>query len=378
VVDFDCIVVGIGGVGSAIAYHAARSGIGVLGVEQFDLNHTHGSSHGSSRIYRSAYFEGSIYVPLVLRAQTLWAELERSSGTRLMARTGALIIGPRSGPTVAGALRSASDHGLPHRVLPSGDLASEFPQFAVRPSDVGLWEPNAGVLFPESCIEAHVKGARAAGADLRFRVAAERWDVEAGRISVQTGAGSFTAKRLVLAGGAWTRRLVEDLSLPLSIERQVVHWYPPAREQSTFLPDRMPVFIWDTGAARRFYGLPDMGDGVKVATEAGTTVSTPESADRTVTDADRAPVNSFVREFLPKLRPVPSASVTCLYTNSPDHNFLIGRHPAHPNVLLVSACSGHGFKFTSVIGEIVSRMLLGQDPLYPIDPFDPGRFESYG
>jgi len=369
----DAIVVGLGGAGSSTAYHLARRGSAVLGLEQFGPVHGHGSSHGRSRIYRTAYFEGAHYVPLVRRAQELWRELATESGERVVRPTGGLVIGNPSVGYLAGAIRTAEACGLPHERLDAAQVRSRYPAFRLRPDEHALFDPDAGVVFPELAIRAHASGAAEAGAELRYGARVTGWRSDADSVEVTTASGTHRARRMIVTAGPWTRTIVPDVALPLTLERQFQLWFP-AEAGGRVGPDQMPVFVWDRGSEIQTYGVPDFGDGVKVGAWTGKLAATPETADRVYRPEETEPVRRFVAESLIGVAPQEREAVSCLYTNAPDHDFLIGHHPRRPNVLIVSACSGHGFKFTSVVGEIVARLVRGEPPGFDLTPFDPGRF----
>jgi len=372
---FDAIVAGLGGAGSAAAYHLAKSGLSVLGLEQFETTHSRGSSHGKTRIYRTAYSEGRAYVPLSVRAQELWHDLERASGAKIIQRTGGLFIGARTSRAVDGALASAEAFRLRHELLSPTEVESRFPQFVLAPDEVAVWDPEAGVLFPENCIRAHSDSAARSGAELHYRETVENWAATSDEVVVETNRSEYRARSLVLTAGAWTSRLASDLRLPLVVERQFVLWFPATNPQLV-KPDAMPVFIWDRRPTIDTYGVPDFGEGVKVGAWAGKATPTPEDADRVLADRDAAPVRSFVETCLRGAATRESAWESCLFTMAPDHNFLIGPHPKHANVVLVSACSGHGFKFASAVGEVASRLVNGEMTGFDLSSFDPGRFQD--
>lgn len=369
----DVVVVGLGGAGSAAAYHLARSGHRVLGVEQFGPVHAHGSSHGRSRIFRTAYSEGAAYVPLVQRAQELWTELQRVSGERIIQKTGGLIIGHRDTRLVSGAIRSAESCSLRHEILSPNEVGARFPQFALAPEEIAVWDPDAGALFPENCILSHSSGAVDAGAELHYGEKVLDWSASAEGVTIRTAAGEHRARALVLTAGSWTPQLATHLELPLTIERQFMLWFPSSSPEMTN-PVRMPVFLWDRSPAFETYGVPDFGDGVKVGSWQGKATPAPEAADRRFGALEAEPIRGFVAEALRGLGPRESSHASCLYTLAPDHHFVLGTHPRHPNVVVVSACSGHGFKFTSVIGEIVARMVGSEPPGFDLSLFAPDRF----
>jgi sarcosine oxidase len=370
---FDAIVVGLGGAGSSSAYHLARTGSRTLGLEQYGPVHARGSSHGRTRIYRTAYHEGTEYVAMVRRAQELWKQLAVNSEDRILLETGGLMLGRPDSPTVAGALRSARQLGLEHRLLSHAEALARYPQFALRDDEVAVFDPHAGILFPENCVRAHAGGAVEAGAELHYGERVTGWTADRGEVSVRAGGTTYRGRSLVLTVGPWTASLAADLALPLEIERQFMLWFP-ANVPDLLGPDRMPVFLWERNPEFHTYGVPDVGDGVKVGTWGGPTTARPEDADRSFGDAQARPAREFAARCLRGLAAREDRHVSCLYTNAPDRAFLIGTHPGYPNVFVVSACSGHGFKFTSVVGEIVARWARGEPAGFDLAPFDPGRF----
>ena len=369
----DVIVVGLGGAGSSAAYHVAKSGGKVLGLEQFGPVHSRGSSHGRSRIYRTAYFEGTAYVPLVQRAEKLWFQLQESTRERIVQKTGGLVLGRPDSATVSGAVGTARECGLEHSILTPEDLRSKYPQFGVDADEVALWDPAAGVLFPETCVRTYASGAVEAGGELHYGEAVRSWSAHDDGVAVRTRTGEYRARSLVLTVGAWTASMVSDLALPLEIERQFMLFFPPSSPELVG-PDRLPVFVWDRGTEVQTYGVPDFGDGVKVGSWHGKVTPAPDTADRVLRESEAFPVRKFVQGRLRGVLPREREFISCLYTNAPDHNFLIGYHPRHPNVIVVSACSGHGFKFTSVLGEIIARLARHEPPGFNLTMFNPGRF----
>jgi sarcosine oxidase len=351
---YDVIVLGLGGMGSAAAYHLAGRGLRVVGVEQFAPAHDRGSSHGGTRIIRQAYFEDPAYVPLVLRAYELWRALD----PQLLHVTGGLMLGRAEDPVFAGALASARRHGLAHEVLDAAALRRRYP--SLRPDDdvLAVYEPEAGMLLPEACVRAHLAGAQARGATLRFGERVLTWEPGAVRLD---GGETLRARRLVVAAGAWAGRL---LDLPLVVERQWVAWMPPR------VPD-LPVFIWDLpGGARDLYGLPDVtGQGFKVAFHHGGEVADPDRPRREVSPAELAELRQVLRARIPALDAEPLATGTCLYTNTVDEHFALGLLPGEPTVAVAAGFSGHGFKFCSVVGEILADLVCDGGTRHAIAPF---------
>src|SRR5438477_5676468 len=353
---FDVIIVGLGAMGSAVAAHLARRGQRVLGLDRFAPPHALGSSHGQTRIIREAYLEHPVYVPLVQRAYELWSALERQAGRSLFLETGGLMIGRPDSAVVAGAKRSAKEHSLPHEVFPAAELRARFP--ALQPTDemIGVWEPRAGILFPEICIEAHLTMARTQGADLRSNEPALSWEDDGDGVLVVTSKGDYHANQLALTAGSWIHSLLGDLTLPLAVERQVQFWFEP-KHPVRFQPERCPIHIWEHEPGRFFYGFPDLGKGVKVARHHEGETADPDSINREVRPAEVEAMRAIVRQFIPDADGPLRSAVVCMYTNAPDGHFFIDRHPAHPRVWIASPCSGHGFKFSSAIGEVMADLL---------------------
>ena len=376
---------GCGGHGSAITYHLARRGIRVLTLERYGLNHTNGSSHGKTRIIRTAYAEGEIYVPLVRRSKELWVELENESGTRLMQMTGGLYVGNSESSLVSGTIESARAHLLPYRLLDATENKKMYPVFRPSQKDVGVFEEDAGILFPERCIKAHADMAEREGAEMHFGESVVSWKsseaTKDARTIVSTNREAYSAERLIFASGSWLPELVPNLGISFAIERQVVFWFKPREHADLFGAERMPIFIWEDQAlqteyAKTFYGIGDTGDGFKVAqSHGGEVIDRPEHVRREITDGDASPVSRFVEEKIQFPAGPYVSSTTCVYTNTPDGKFLIDHHPKFNNVIIASPCSGHGFKFSSAIGELVSEMVIeGEVKKYDISNFGVNRF----
>ena len=361
--SYDAVIVGLGAMGSAAAFHLARRGQAVLGFDQFTPPHARGSSHGATRIIREAYFEHPSYVPLLQRAYALWRELEQSAGTTLFVATGGLMIGTPDSVIVSGALRSAREHALRHELLTADEIRNRFP--ALRPDGdmVAVLEPRAGVLFPERCVAAHLDLARRAGADLRFDQRVLRCEAITNGVRVSTAEGHYEAAALIVTAGAWAGRLFPDLQLPLQVERQVLYWFEPAAA-AAFEPARCPVHLWQFDGHHFFYGFPDLratagaGAGVKVARHHEGVIVDPDTVDRAVSAAEEAAMRDVVRRDLPGADGPLRQATVCVYTNTPDEHFWLDRHPAHSQILIASPCSGHGFKFASVIGEVLADLAV--------------------
>jgi sarcosine oxidase len=367
--NYDVIVVGLGAMGSAAAYALAVRGLRVLGVDRHQPPHRHGSHHGESRIIRKAYYEHPAYVPLLERAFAAWRELEDRAHATLFRRTGGLMIGAPTGELVPGVLASARAHHLPHEVLSSDALAARYPQFRVDPSMIAVWEDDAGILYPEACVRAFLEGARAAKAELRYGELAQEWTCGPEGVRVRTARDRYSSGALVLAAGASMGELVAELRSHLRVERQVVAHFAPASEPAAIRSGRFPIFCLEEPGGAFYYGFPDLGTGCKIARHHGGTIGEPDDLSRQATDADIADIRGFMDRRLPQANGALKASDVCLYTNTPDFHFLVDRHPRHDEVILASVCSGHGFKFASVMGEIIAELVQGKRPAFDLSMF---------
>ncbi len=376
----DVIVVGLGGMGSAAAYHLARRGQRVLGLERFTPPHNLGSSHGRSRIIRQAYFEDPAYVPLLLRAYELWEELQRASNDPLLTITGGLMIGRAESAVVGGALRSAQMHNLPHELLDAADIRRRFPLFNVSDDEIALYETRAGFLDPEATIRAHLDQAARFGAELRFNEPVIAWKATpGGGVRVTTPQGTYEADRAVIAPGAWAPRLFADLALPLTVERQVLYWFEPVGGREPFSVGRFPIYIWEDASGDALYGFPAQDGppgGVKVAFFYRGHPTDPDRVDREVRPEEVAEMRAALAQRIPALNGPLVATATCLYTLAPDHHFIIAPHPHMPQVIIASPCSGHGYKFASVIGEILADLAITGSTRHSIALFNPARFRG--
>lgn len=350
--------------GSAASAHLAARGLRVLGLEQFQAAHDRGSSHGKSRVIRLAYFEHPAYVPLLRRAYELWRRLEVDSGRGLLQITGGLMIGAPDSEVVSGSLRSAKEHDLAHEMLDAAAIRRRFPPFTPRPETVAFYEREAGSLFPEEAIRAHLDVAVDNGSHLHFDECVESWRVTpTGTVEVTTSRSRYEAGRLVLCPGPWASGLFKLDWLNLVVEPQTLYWIEPSAGPAPFAPDRFPIYIWDLGAGVQFYGFPADEDGrVKVA------------FFRT-RNGDEPSLRAALAPCIPSLASGDLvATAACRYTLTPDHHFVIGHHPDHEHVVIASPCSGHGYKFAAVVGEILADLAIDGTTRHPIALFSPARF----
>jgi sarcosine oxidase len=374
--NFDCIVLGVGGFGSGALYHLARRGARVLGIEQFGVAHDRGSSHGETRIIRKAYFEHPDYVPLLHRAYELWHELEHETGRQLLHSVGLFIAGLPDCESVAGTLRAAELHNLPLERLDSAAAQARFPGYRFQDDFSILFEPEAGYLEVENCVATHVAAAVARGAQLRTNETVIDWKSDGQRVVVRTASGEYSAASLVITAGPWAGQVLDsalsgaagDL---LRIVRKPVFWF--AADETYDVGRGNSTFFFETPGSSetpggQFYGFPRIdGRTIKMAEHTGgETVVDPHTVDRTSHTADLIRVCEFLKEFMPAIDPTPVRQSVCLYTKTPDSHFCIDRHPDWDNVVFGAGFSGHGFKFTTVLGEALADLAMSRRTNLPV------------
>ncbi|MBX9656816.1 N-methyl-L-tryptophan oxidase [bacterium] len=373
---YDVAVIGLGGMGSSTVYHLSKRGANVIGFDQFSPPHDQGSTHGRTRLIRQAYFEHPNYVPLIRRAYELWSELSTEWKQPLFHQVGLLEAGPREGTLVSGVRQSASEHHLTIENLSPKEARSRFPGITV-PEDMDVvFEPTAGILEVEHCVEAALSLAQSYGAILRFGEPVIRWEQDGQGFAITTPAGRTFASRLVVAGGPWGGKLLSSLSVPLLILRKTLHWFATI-DTSYDAAAGFPAFLVETGH-RYFYGFPVTDElGLKVAEHSGgDVVDDPSVVERQELPSDRASVREFLERWLPKATQSQTAFATCLYTMSPDENFIVGEFPSGRGVYFIAGLSGHGFKFASVMGEVLTDLALNGRTDHPIEFLSPLRFRT--
>jgi sarcosine oxidase len=373
---FDVVVVGVGGMGSASLYHLARRGHKVLGLEQFTIPHEMGSSHGLTRIIRLAYFEHPSYVPLLRRAYALWHDLGQLAGEPVLRTTGSLDIGLPGGGLVEGSRQACELHGLPHEVLSGQDVRRRFPGYRLSDDALAVFQPDGGYLLAERCVAAHTAAAVRAGATVHTGERVLSWRTDAGSLRITTDRATYSAARLVLTAGAWMGKMapvLADLAVP---ERQVVGWFQPT-DPTLFTPEHFPVFNMRMPEGT-FYGVP-------IAERAGLKIGRwhhlnervdPDTIDRECTAADEAALRPCVARYFPEAAGPTLALNACMFTNSPDEHFIIDLHPDSPQVSIAAGFSGHGFKFCSVVGEVMADLALAGHTAHDIAMFRLDRFEA--
>ncbi len=374
--SFDVVVCGLGAMGSAALHHLAARGKQVLGIERFTPGHDRGSSHGRTRIIRLGYYEHPSYVPLLRRAYALWRELEAASGRTLLHVTGIAEIGPPAGALVKGTLASSRLHGLRHEMLAAPELMRRFPAFALPPDYVAVVQPDGGFVEVEPSIAAHLALATAAGAQIRSGERVQAIEPRAGSVRIVTDRGAVEGGAAIVAAGAWTKSLLPGLAAPLRATREVMGWFEPTK---TELFSAFPVFIMESRHGMH-YGFPPQGGtgigaSVKVAKHhhRDETVD-PDRYDRTASAQDEALIRAAVADHLPAANGALLAAETCLYTMTPDGDFLIDRVPGAENIIVASPCSGHGFKFAPVVGEILADLATVGATRHDIARFSLARF----
>jgi sarcosine oxidase len=374
--EYDAIVAGVGGMGSATVYELARRGARVLGLERFDIPHDLGSSHGVNRIIRLAYWEHPSYVPLLRRAYELWRELENRRGERLLYVTGSIDAGRADSRTVTGSVRSCEAHRLPHEILDAAALRDRFPAYQL-PSDMrAVYQADGGFVLSERAIVNYVEAAHDLGAEIHAREPVVDWEPSGAGVIVRSAGATYRARRLVLTAGPWASRLLPDLQALARPERQVLLWAQPRRPER-FRLGAFPVFNMETPDGH-FYGFPIFGiPGFKIGCyHHRREAVNPDQMDRDCHPEDEAVMRVGIRKYFPDADGPTLAMKTCLFTNSPDEHFIIDRHPTLSQVTLAAGFSGHGFKFCSVVGEILAELALEGRSRWDLDLFRLSRFTA--
>ncbi len=374
---YDTIVSGIGGMGSATCHHLAKRGDRVLGIERFDIGHAMGSSHGINRIIRLAYFEHPKYVPLLRRAYELWRETEKAYGEQLLFITGSIDGGLEGGRIVEGSLASCREHGLAHELLSARELGVRFPGYRLPAGYAGVFQPEGGFVASERAIAAHVSLALAAGADIRAREAF--LDVEStsgGGVRVRTEHGTYEAGRLIITTGSWIADHVKSLQGHAVPERQVLGWFAPKRPE-LFTLANFPVsnVLTEHG---HFYQFPQWGGpGFKIGLYHHLGETGPaETLDRTPNARDEEALRAGIRHYFPDAEGPTLRLAACSFTNTADEHFVIDRTPGMPQVIYASPCSGHGYKFASVLGEILADLATKGESRFDLSLFSAARLAA--
>lgn len=369
----DFAVIGLGAIGSATAAELVRRGHSVVGFDRYTPPHAMGSAHGDTRMIRAAWYDGSPYMPLVRDAYPRWAHLERTSGKTLLRTAGALMMGPEDGRVFAGKpLRSVTGPDADYLLLSAEEVVERFPWLRPDPGTVTIYEPGAAILSLEACLEATLQAA--AGADLRFNERAIGWFASASGVRVRTERGEYPARRLAIAAGAWTPQLLPELSLPLEVERTVQYWFEPAGKHAHRLAES-PAWVWELEREGTWYGFPPTARGLKAGMhfQAGRRTDV-ERVDREVGASETEELRKLFGRYAPGVAGPLTHTSVCLYTNTPDEDFILDRHPHHPEVGLFAGGSGHAFKFLPVLGAMMADLLTDESPSWELSPFSIERF----
>lgn len=371
--NYDVIIAGLGGIGSATAYYLARQGHSVLGLDMHQPGHTLGSSHGHHRIIREAYFEDPNYVPFVQRAYELWDELEEDTGEPdILTITGGLMFGSRDSIVVEGALTSGRMHGLPYEEFSAREVSRQFPGFQLAEDMVAVYEPRSGFVAPETAIKAQTRRAAELGADLRYGVEVTGWSSNGAGVTVETDNGTFSGDALVITTGPWASELLAELGIPLAVWRIVNSYFEPL-EPENYRVGNCPIYLFDAPEGT-FYGFPHLeGVGLKIGRHDSGQVTTAREINRQVDASEEAYLLDVLRKYLPGAAGPLHGSITCMYTMTPDEHFILDRHPEHANVVIGCGFSGHGYKFAPAIGEALGQLATGNDPSQPIGFLGLGR-----
>ena len=373
---YDVCVVGLGGMGSAILAHCASRGARAIGLEQFARGHDFGASSGKSRMIRRAYFEDPAYVPLILRAYELWNELEREAHEELLRTTGVLAVSCETSAIISGIRRAAREHNLLIEEFDHFDLRRRYPMLELRPDEIGVFEPDAGVLKPERAIAAQLAIAEQRGATPRFGAAMTNWEPRGdGGFGILLDDGSrIVARNLVLALGPWVQRTLADLGVAIRIQRNVQAWFAPSTD--CYAAPQFPAFLLDRpGLPAPLYGFPDLGEGVKAAFHGAGEFTEPQLLQREIDEStDIAPLTRAMDAWMPGAAAKFLSAKACMYSLTPDEHFIVDRHPEHERLIICGGFSGHGFKFAPVIGEIAADLALAGETRHSIEFLSLRRF----
>jgi len=377
---YDAVVLGAGGMGSAALYHLARRGAHVCAIERFGVAHDRGSSHGDTRIIRKAYLEHPDYVPLLDRGYELWDDLERECGVELFVRCGLLVAGHVDSRVMRGQARCYREYELPHELLDAEEVRHRHPALVLPEDWHAFFDPLGGFLYVEECVRQHLKWAQAHGAVLHVGEQVLSWEVEDGGVRIETDKRTLSAGKLVLANGAWAAPQLRALGVETKVLRKVLFWYDGAGIEQCGLEDLPCFFVGADEGLHTYYGFPAVGSqGLKVAEHnvvLNKEVADPLHLNRELEADDEEPVRQFVRRFFPALKARRSRYAVCMYTMTPDEHFVVDLHPEHDAVILAAGFSGHGFKFSSVMGEILADLALDGDTKQPIEFLRLSRFVS--
>jgi len=365
----DVIIIGLGAMGSATSMFLSHNGIKVIGFDSYSPPHEFGSSLGHTRVIREAYHEGTTYVPIVQRAYEIWFEMNENSKVPIIETYGGLLIGRKTGD-IENALKSANKYDIPIKKMTTDEISQKFSVLNPPKEYIGLLESRGGAVFVENSINHMLNTALNNGSIHKYNERVVRWSKKSNYYLVETNLGNYKAEKLVFSSGAWITKLLPTLKLPIKIERQVLFWFSPRKNPNKFKSINMPNSGWDLDNGLSFYTMPNLENrGFKVAMHHNGEFVDPDTLIRESNDSDLKMVRDFLEEYIPDGNGELIDSKVCMYTDTPDQDFLIDFHPDDENIIICSPCSGHGFKFTPAIGEICSSLIINNSTKFDLDKF---------
>ena len=365
----DVIIIGLGAMGSATSMFLSHNGIKVIGFDSYSPPHEFGSSLGHTRVIREAYHEGTTYVPIVQRAYEIWLEMNENSKVPIIETYGGLLIGRKTGD-IENALKSANKYDIPIKKMTNDEISQKFSVLNPPKEYIGLLESRGGAVFVENSINHMLNTALNNGSVHKYNERVVRWSKKSNYYLVETNLGNYKAEKLVFSSGAWITKLLPTLKLPIKIERQVLFWFSPRKNPDKFKSINMPNSGWDLDNGLSFYTMPNLENrGFKVAMHHNGEFVDPDTLIRESNDSDLKMVRDFLEEYIPDGNGELIDSKVCMYTDTPDQDFLIDSHPDDENIIICSPCSGHGFKFTPAIGEICSSLIINNSTKFDLDKF---------
>ncbi len=386
---YDVIVVGLGAMGSSALYQLSQRNLKVLGIDQFNPPHSFGSSHGDTRITRQAIGEGKSYVPLVLRSYEIFEEIEKKTGKKLLEKVGGIIFGNAEAEAIHGkknfiqnTIEAAEKYNIKHTILSAEDLKEKFPQFLLQGKEIGYFEENAGYLKPEVCIETQLELAKKNGVEMLMNTKVMSVDVlDDGIVKITTTEGEILTKKIILSPGSWMNTFFPELKDLFKVYRQVLYWFDCSTKYQSFtVENKFPIFIWDFGNGKDVYGFPAIDGkdgGIKVAGEEYSEEVSPDTIDREVTEQESQKMyDTYIKDRIQGINPKVIKSKVCMYTVTPDSDFIIDFHPVHKQIIIASPCSGHGFKHSGGVGEVLADLATDGKTRFDISPFSIKRFNE--
>jgi len=384
---YDTIVLGLGAMGSAALYQLSKKGKNVLGIDQYVPPHKLGSAHGDTRITRQAIGEGDEYVPLALRSYEIWDELEKASGKKLLYKNGGLILGNAESNAIHGkknfiqqTIATAEKYHIEHEVLTAGEIKNRFPQFKIKGLEVGYYEKNAGFLKPELCIKTQLELANKNGAQININEKVVSFSQDGDTVKVITDKGEYITDKLIVSAGAWVSKFFPEYKNLFTIYRQVLYWFDIKENYENYKPENFPIFIWDFGNGVDIYGFPaidGVNGGIKIASEDYSITTDPEGVDRNIsTDEIDRMYSKYIKDYMNGMNDKCIKAISCLYTVTPDSDFIIDTHPKNNRIILASPCSGHGFKHSAAVGEVLAQLAIDGKTDIDISKFKLSRFSQ--